>query len=155
MNLYLVQHAEAMLEAQDPLRPLSDEGINKIVRTAKQLSQKVHPSVNVVIHSGKLRAKQTAEVLADYLCPVRGTKAADGLEPTADPAIWAEQLTTIAENVMLVGHLPHLSRLASKLLCGDDSVTIVDFENAGIVCLFRDDSGSWTIQWIAVPGLCG
>ena len=154
MNLYLVQHAEAKPKNEDSQRPLSDKGYADADKTAGLLSERVRPSVNVIIHSGKLRAKQTAEVLADYLSPIGGIKAADGLTPTADPAIWAEQLSAISENVMIVGHLPHLSKLTSKLLCGDDSSTIVEFKNAGIVCLAKDDYGAWSLQWIIVPGLC-
>lgn len=154
MNLYLVQHAEAKTDAEDPQRPLSDKGYADIDKTARMLSSRVRPSVNVIIHSGKLRAQQTAEVLADYLCPVGGIKPANGLEPKAEPSIWAEQLGAITENVMLVGHLPHLSRLTSRLLCGDESKTAVNFTNAGIVCLARNDSGEWSVQWMIVPGIC-
>jgi phosphohistidine phosphatase len=155
MNLYLVQHAEARAETEDPQRSVSDKGYANVDKTARWLSEKVHPTIHVIIHSGKLRAKQTAEVLADYLAPIGGTKAADGLEPGADPAVWAKRLDALTENVMLVGHQPHLGRLVSRLLCGDDSNTTVNFTNAGIVCLSRDDSGAWSIQWMIVPGICG
>lgn len=154
MNLYLVQHAEAKTDAEDPNRPLTDKGLAEIEKTARQLAAKVRPSVNVVIHSGKLRALQTAEVLADYISPVGGIKPADGLKPNDDPAVWAEQLGAITEDVMLVGHLPHMSRLAGKLLCGCNTGEIIAFKNAGIVCLSRDDGGQWSLKWFLVPGLC-
>ncbi len=154
MNLYLVQHAEAKKDTEDPRRPLSEAGYVQIEKTAKLLATRLRPSINVIIHSGKLRALQTAGVLADYLSPLGGIKASNGLEPHADPGIWAEQLATVSENVMLVGHLPHLNKLTSRLLCGGDSKTFVEFHNAGVVCIGRDEQGSWVIRWILVPGLC-
>ncbi|MEW6413203.1 MAG: phosphohistidine phosphatase SixA [Candidatus Zixiibacteriota bacterium] len=154
MNLYLVQHAEAKRDTEYPRRPFSEGGYAEIEKTAKWLATKLRPSINVIFHSGKLRAQQTAEVLADYLNPPGGIKPADSLEPNADPAVWAEQLVSMSENVMLVGHLPHLSKLTSRLLCGDESRSIVEFHNAGVVCMSRDQENQWVIRWILVPGLC-
>ena len=154
MNLYLVQHAEAKQEKEDPGRALTEKGFADIEKTAKLLSSKLRPAINVILHSGKLRAQQTAEVLADHLNPAGGVRAADGLEPKADPAVWAGQLGSITENVILVGHLPHLSRLASLLLCGDVEKDIVEFKNAGIVNLTKDDRGNWKVQCIILPGIC-
>jgi phosphohistidine phosphatase len=55
---------------------------------------------------------------------------------------------------MLVGHLPHLSRLASWLLIGDPGKEILRFRNGGIVCLARA-GGRWLLQWILAPELVG
>ena len=38
-------------------------------------------------------------------------------------------------SIMLVGNLPHLSRLVSLLLTGNPEIEVVRFRNAGIVCL--------------------
>jgi len=152
--LYLVQHAEAKTEAEDPQRALSDKGLAEIEKTAKLLAVKIRPSVNVIMHSGKLRALQTAEVLADYINPVGGIKQVEGLKPSDDVATWVDHLAAVNEDIMLVGHLPHLSKLTSKLLCGDETRTAVKFRNAGIVCLERDDEKRWNLDWFIVPGLC-
>ncbi|UCD63647.1 MAG: phosphohistidine phosphatase SixA [Candidatus Zixiibacteriota bacterium] len=153
--LYLVQHAEAKTEQEDPARPLSLAGLDSIEKTARLLSEEVRPSVNTIFHSGKTRARQTAEILADHVNPSGGVKEAEGLQPGADPSIWAERLTGTADNVMLVGHLPHLGRLASLLLSGDQTKSLVNFHNAGIVCLVALEPGAWSIEWAIVPGLCG
>jgi len=52
---------------------------------------------------------------------------------------------------MLVGHLPHLSKLAAYLISHDESQKIVEFQASTIVCLGRDTSGNWSIQWIINP----
>jgi len=54
---------------------------------------------------------------------------------------------------MLTGHQPHLGKLASLLLCGNEDKDIVSFKMAGVVCLSRDDSGAWSLQWMLVPGV--
>jgi len=150
MNMYLVQHAEAKSDQEDPLRPLSARGREDMVRVAAYLSQLNIP-VNKIFHSTKLRAKQTAEILFEHLKPARGVSEADGLSPLDEPAIWAGRLRDLPDGVILVGHLPHLARLASLLLCADIDKNIVSFRMAGIVCLKRDDTGSWSLQWMLTP----
>jgi phosphohistidine phosphatase len=150
MDLYLVQHAEAKSDQEDPLRPLSTKGREDMVRVAAYLSQLNIPG-NKIFHSTKLRAKQTAEILFEHLRPTKGMSEADGLSPLDEPAIWAERLRDLPDGVILVGHLPHLARIASLLLCGDIDKNIVSFRMAGVVCLKGDDSGSWSLQWMLTP----
>ena len=56
---------------------------------------------------------------------------------------------------VVVGHLPHLSRLASLLLTGESEAEIVAFQMAGIVCLGRADRGSWSLRWMVIPQVLG
>lgn len=150
MFLYLVQHAEAKKEEVDPSRSLSENGLRNIQKTslffAKQ-GLKVHK----IFYSNKLRARQTAEVLAEHLKPEHGLSEIDGLAPLDDPNIWLERLKGVPEDVILVGHLPHLARLASLLVCESEKTDIISFQMAGIVCLKRDDSGAYTFQWMVTP----
>jgi phosphohistidine phosphatase len=53
---------------------------------------------------------------------------------------------------MLVGHLPHLSRLVSLLLTRNPKIQVVRFRNAGIVCLTQQE-GKWAVDWVMQPGL--
>jgi len=151
MYLYLVQHAEAKSKAEDPDRPLSEQGQANIGKVAAYLAKNAAPQVNQITHSGKTRAAQTAEQLAGALSPAEGVNTAANLSPMADPAIWAKRLAAMQKNQMLVGHLPHLSRLAATLLCGDAAKTVVDFQNAGVVCLVQDDKGQWSVRWVVTP----
>jgi phosphohistidine phosphatase len=105
----------------------------------------------MIFHSSKLRAKQTAEVLSEHLNPAKGVSEVDGLAPLDDPAIWAQRLKDIPEDVILVGHLPHLDKLASLLLCGDKDKNIISYKMAGIVCLERTDTESYALQWMVTP----
>jgi len=151
MNLYLVQHAESKLKEEDPQRSLSDKGRTDVEKVAVFVAEHTTLKVDRILHSGKTRARQTAEVLARYLNPPEGVSATEGLEPLVDPSIWANRLAEEKEDLMLVGHLPHLDKLAVKLICGDEVRSAVMFQNAGIVCLVRDDSSYWSLYWMVTP----
>jgi phosphohistidine phosphatase len=151
MRLYLVQHGDAKLKKEDPSRPLSNKGWKDIRNMTEYAQKHLHIQVPQIFHSGKLRAKQTAEVLAEQLHPAKGVSVAEGLEPLADPMIWKNRLTETTEDIMLVGHLPHLEKLTGHLLAGDENKQVVAFRNAGIVCLERGESGGWAIRWTITP----
>lgn len=147
MFIYLVQHAEAKPESEDPQRGLSEKGMNDIRKVASFIS-KLNIQVDEILHSGKLRAKQTAEVLADAL-KIKALQTED-LAPLDNPEIWANKLKNINRSVMLVGHLPHLGHLTSLLLCGNREKNVVSFKMAGIVCLKREND-AWSLSWMIIP----
>jgi phosphohistidine phosphatase len=151
MNLYLVQHAESMPKDQNPERPLSDKGRADMERMAGWFSSSNAFRPSRILHSGKLRAQQTAEALAGGIDVV--AEAVEGLAPLDDPAIWADRLTGMSESLVLVGHLPHLSKLASRLLSGDEEAGVVAFQMGGIVCLQRGEEGDWSLAWMVTPDL--
>ena len=150
MFIYLVQHAEATKEDVDPSRSLSEKGLQDIKKVASYVSQ-LNIKVYKIFHSGKLRAKQTAEVLSENLKPTKGITEVGGLAPLDDADIWEERLKGMTDDIVLVGHLPHLDKLASLLLCGNADKNIVSFKMAGIVCLKRNDIGEWSLQWMLTP----
>lgn len=73
-----------------------------------------------------------------------------GLGSLDDPKIWEKRLAETSVDTMLVGHLPHLSRLAGRLLHGDEG-EVIAFKKGSIVCLEKDMSGRWTLQWMVTP----
>lgn len=157
MTLYLVQHAQARPREEDPRRPLSEKGLSDIRKVGAFLAEREAVKASRILHSGKLRAEQTAEILAEYLHP-DSVSATDGLNPLDDPALWAGRLKETDEDLMLVGHLPHMSKLAALLLippaaglAQDEDKPIVAFRNAGVVCLGRDEAGAWSLRWAVMP----
>jgi phosphohistidine phosphatase len=150
MVLYLVQHGEAKKEEEDPARDLSAKGMDDVNRVAAFLG-KLQPAPGRVLHSGKTRALRTAELLAEALKPREGVAAADGLAPLDDPEIWAGRLSARSDNLALVGHLPHLARLAALLLCGNRDKSVVNFKMGGAVCLRRGEEGRWEVEWMIIP----
>lgn len=153
MFLYLVQHGEARSKEEDPERSLTDHGRQALDNIRTFLDRHQAIPVAGIFHSGKLRAGQTAEILAAAIKADDGVQESDGLAPMDDPAVWGTRLRDMHQDVMLVGHLPHLSRLAGYLLCGDSSHEPIHFHNGGIVCLFRDADSRWTVDWVLIPGI--
>ena len=109
-------------------------------------------NVDQIRHSGKRRAEQTATIFAKRLSPPKGVIAVKGLNPNDDVTQVAASLQGDQESIMLVGHLPHLSRLVSLLVTGNPEIEIVRFRNAGIVCLTQQE-GKWAIDWVMQPDL--
>lgn len=152
MRIYLVQHGTAKPKEEDPTRNLDGQGSEDSVRVSGLLSLFEGPQPTCIIHSGMARARQTAELMAQQL-QVELVEEGTDLAPNADPSLWAKRLNEMNEEIMLVGHLPYLNRLASLLLCGDAEGDLVQFSNAGVLCLERDGEKRYRIVWMLVPGL--
>ncbi len=152
MELYLVQHGLAESSESDPNRPLTRPGREEVTRIGRALAN-ARVAVDVIYHSGKLRAAQTANTLGELVGAADGILQLAGLNPNDDPAIAESQLRDLPERVMLVGHLPHLSRLTSLLLFGDAAREVVAYRNAGVVCLRAEAGGRWVVRWYLVPEL--
>jgi phosphohistidine phosphatase len=152
MHLYLVQHGVAKSEAEDSRRGLTDEGRRDVERMAHFLAP-LGLSLDRIEHSGKLRARQTAEILAARLQPAEGTHEIAGLAPHDDVEPVCAQLQQESKNLMLVGHLPHLRHLVSRLLGLDRDRAVVRFQMAGVVRLDRDEAGRWEVRWVFPPEL--
>ncbi len=150
MYLYLVQHAEAISKDIDPSRGLSEKGMDDIKRVSQYISG-MDLDVHEIFHSGKKRALQTAQVLAADLNIENRVTAADGLSPMDEPEVWFSKINDLNKNVMLVGHLPHMAKLASLVLCGKKDNKAVNFEMGCIVCLSMDNEQHWSTDWILKP----
>ncbi len=148
MQLYLVQHGAAKPEAEDPQRALTEEGR----RTVERLAEFLLPrglSLHRIEHSEKLRARQTAEILAARLRPAEGMKQMAGMAPNDDVEPMRARLEKESKNVMLVGHLPYLSRLLGL----EADRTVVQFHMGGVVRLDREVGGHWVVRWVMPPEL--
>jgi len=149
MVVYLVQHAEAKPREEDAERGLSDKGFQDIQRVATLLQNRI--DADRILHSMKKRARQTAEILADTL-NIEYIEEALDLDPMADPGIWSAHLASMTEDIILVGHLPHMERLASLLLAGNPERSVVLYQPGTVLCLEREE-GAWHVKWMLPPCL--
>jgi phosphohistidine phosphatase len=147
MQLYLVQHGEALAEGVDPARPLSASGRADVARMAAFLAA-AGVRAGRVMHSGKRRAEQTAEILAAAVAPDTAPAAHAGLSPNDPPDGVAREAAAWSYPIMLVGHLPFMARLASRLVAGGEDAGVVAFQPGSVVCLERTDQHRWTIAWM-------
>jgi len=153
MQLYLVQHGEARSKSQDPARALTDQGRADVARVAAFVTR-AGIKVYQIRHSGKLRAEETAAILAEHLNPVEGIVALPGLAPEDDVRPVAELLGRETRPLMFVGHRPFMERLVGLLVAGDRTCVVVRFRRGGIVNLVRDPKPwAWSVQWVVTPNL--
>jgi phosphohistidine phosphatase len=152
MSLYLVQHGKSLAAEVDPAQGLSQDGIVETKRIAETaLSYKV--PIDRIEHSGKKRAEQTAQIFCDILCPQQLPQRVSGLKPMDDAIAKAAALDA-ATNLMLVGHLPFMSRLTSYLITAKIEPPLFAFQNSGVVCLEPSqgtETGRWLIKWSLMP----
>ena len=149
MRLYLVRHGEAKSEAEDPNRSLTEQGstnVRQVAEAVKKLG--IRPAQ--ILHSGKLRAQQTAELFSVALNPPQGTCVASSMAPHDPVQPWRERLDQQQDDVMLVGHLPHLDLLASLLLSQNEQAGIIRFRTGTVVCLERAGT-HLSVQWVLTP----
>jgi phosphohistidine phosphatase len=144
----LVHHGEAVGSEIDAMRPLSDAGRAAVTRLADEARLRgLKP--DVVWHSGKLRARQTAEAFWRACNPLAGFTAVRGLQPD-DPPVWLrDQLHGETRSILLAGHMPHLPALL-QLLRGDGRDTPADFPQHGCVVL-EPEGERWKEVWRLRP----
>ena len=149
MALYLVQHGKNLSKDIDPDQSLSEEGESEVRRIA-ETAKSYGVMIGAIRHSGKKRARQTAEIFSEYL-NVKDVEAAEGLKALDDVTEKAEEINA-GQNVMLVGHLPFMERMAAYLTTGSTEYTIFKFQNGGIVCLEQQpEQAFWVIKWAFMP----
>ena len=151
MTSYLVRHGTAAPGSADRARPLTPEGRAEIEATARALVDR-GVQVAEIRHSGLVRARESAEILGHVLAPARGIRAATGLAPEDDPDVAGAELELALEPLMLVGHLPHLARLAAAMV-GEPEMERVHFAPGTAVGLRRSSEG-WRLDLI-VPATGG
>jgi len=66
MAVYLVQHGKSLNDQEDPEKGLSERGKAETERIAG-VAQGYAVQVSSILHSGKKRARQTAEIMAARL----------------------------------------------------------------------------------------
>ena len=151
MRLYLVQHGDAVPEQVDP-QPLSAAGRREVEAIGRLLASAGVRSTRVV-HSGKLRAQQTAELLAMACAPDHGVEASAGLSPNDPVKPVARAIASWPVDTILVGHLPFMARLAGRLVTGDEHVEVVAFVPGTVLCLEPAAGDRWTVAWMVRPEL--
>ena len=152
MAIFLVQHGKSLSKEVDSERGLSEQGKEDTARIADTARHYGIP-VSRIDHSGKRRALQTAEIFASALDPEGGIMERRGLNPLDDVTELADKIAGL-DNLMLVGHLPFMERLASYLVIGSVEKKIFKFQNSGILCLDQDpENQAWFIKWSLMPDI--
>ena len=156
MHIYLVQHGAAMPKDENPKKPLSEGGREDVKKMASFLGRS-RISAARVIHSGKLRALETALLLAEVLGPGNVVEESEcGLAPNDSTDELFAAIDGWTEDTIVVGHLPFMSKMVSRLVTGDEDETVVHFKPGSVARLERgENGGGWTVTWFLRPELLG
>jgi phosphohistidine phosphatase len=145
MRVYLVHHGVAVGPEEDPRRPLSPVGLANAARVAAKAAA-LGAKPDVVWHSGKLRAKQTAQEFWRACNALAEFSVSKDLQPDDPPQWIRDRLRAESRDVAIAGHFPHLPRLLALLTSGGEAGA--DFPINGVVALVTNDEGeSWREIW--------
>lgn len=148
MNLYILQHGEAVAKEIDPERPLSEQGIRDIRILALHM-QNMGVQLGNVFHSGKLRAQQSARLVAETISPGIQPLQTEGLNPNDDPTVIIGDIEQINENILIASHMPFVSRLCSTLLTGTTAAEFASIPGT-LFCLEKVDN-KWRLAYMLRP----
>jgi phosphohistidine phosphatase len=146
VRVFLVHHGEAAGPELDARRPLTPWGRQRVERAAADAAARgAKPAV--VWHSGKLRARQTAEAFWRSCNALAEFSATKDLQPADPPAWMRDRLRAETRDVLIAGHFPHLPKLLAALK-GEPDGSPGEFPPHGVVALETNDEGvSWQELW--------
>jgi len=152
MELFLIRHAHAVDEEENPGRPLSDQGRKQVRTLAKFFAANGALRPAEIWHSSLLRSRETAGLLARGLGLRVPLIEMPGLEPEDQPAVTVRRLKGLSEAVAIVGHEPHLGALASLLTGGRTAAPLFVVRKVAVIAL--EGSGiRWQVRWHFSPEL--
>ncbi len=130
MNLYLLRHGIAADVEHgirtDAERPLTEKGAHRIWRVAEAMKA-MKLEFDHILSSPLLRARQTAEIIADGLDLSKRLAVSECLGLNGTPSAVIELLTGFkseAQDVLLVGHEPNLAALISLFISGESTSAV-------------------------------
>ena len=161
MNLYIIRHAISVDEGspeyeEDSQRPLTDKGKKKMRQVAKGL-RALGADFDLILSSPYVRAKETAEILANVFKIKTDVAFSENLIPMGDPDLLIAEMNEkyTANSIALVGHEPHLTALIS-LLVSDNANVDITLKKGGVCRLSADDlhhARKATLEWLLTPGI--
>ena len=149
MNLYIMRHGQAAPTAQNAEQELTRQGRTGIEKLAAHLDQQ-GVKVKHVYHSGKARARQTAEIMASELAANVKLQVHDHIKPDDDPQQLLQDIQAWHEDTLVVSHLPFIPSLVSRLTADAMASLAIAYTPGTIICLMPENN-AWQIAWVEAP----
>ncbi len=140
MELIIIRHAVAEEREtfakkglEDQLRPLTLKGRKKMQKICQHIHDHIK-GVDVIVTSPLVRARQTADIISQFYLQAKIIEAPE-LAPHCAALAFIKWLRTQGANykkIIIVGHEPHLSTLASLLISGKNE-SFIDLRKSGII----------------------
>ena len=157
-TLYLLRHGDAVPDQENLLRPLSDLGKEEVRSTATQ-AKTYGINFDKVLHSTKVRAKQSAEIFCETLGLDVPLQESPHILPMSEPEPMLELCNETSGGLLIVTHLPFVNRLASLLIGGKEDAEQFTFKTASLLCLEKRPANAlvetptaWQVGWFVSPG---
>lgn len=147
MKLYCMRHGEAENPGIHPERPLTANGKIALKKLAEHL-KKNHIRFPTMVHSPRLRARQTAEALAELVEHDRVIESRCGLDQICYLEEAMELIDESNEDLLIVAHMPFIAELVCKLTTGQTQYPLLKFLPGTIVCLEPIAKPLWLIDWV-------
>ena len=152
MKIYLVRHGEADNKRMPEGRHLSDRGREEINQLAAHIAP-LKLEVDYLYHSDKLRARETAALLANAFLVKEVLLERQDLSPESDISPILDEIYALNCDIVLVGHMPFMGKLLSQLITRTEATPIAVFRAGSIVCLEQVERERWAINWMLTPEL--
>jgi phosphohistidine phosphatase len=159
MNLYILRHGIAVEHGaagykNDDERPLTSKGERKVRMIAKAINA-LEISFDVILSSPLVRARETAEIVAEALKAKKRLELTDTLTPQESAKSLIEYLVEqgAVDDVLLVGHEPFLSRFISLLISGNSHAWVL-LKKGGFCKLSTEElkhGQCATLEWLLTP----
>jgi phosphohistidine phosphatase len=161
MDLLIVRHAHAGSREEfaktsqpDELRPLTTKGVHDMKEVARGL-RRIVPTIDLVVSSPLVRARQTADIVADeYGVEIVESATLRPDEEFESFVSWARSETT-GDVIAAVGHEPHLSGLVAYLI-GESGDARIDLKKSGAGLLRFEGQlkrADGTLRWLLTPSI--
>jgi len=149
-KLYLMRHAEAAPGSPDRARPLTPAG-RRQAQAMASLLRRMDIRPVAIWHSGRVRAAQSAQIVATALKDKPRVAEQAGLDPDSRVKPVVRAISRTRGDLLIVGHEPHLGKLATRLLAGQKLAALLDFPKAGVACLTCGRGDKWVLDWLIPP----
>jgi phosphohistidine phosphatase len=162
MNLYVIRHAIAVDEGvagyeSDSERPLTDKGRKKMRQIAKGL-RNLGVDFDLILSSPYVRARETAEILAEVFKMKKNITFTESLIPMANAELLIGEINQSysVDSIAVVGHEPHLSTLIGILIAENAKIDLT-LKKGGVCYITADDlhhnDHRATLEWLLTPGV--
>ncbi|HIA47173.1 MAG TPA: hypothetical protein EYN96_04210 [Candidatus Hydrogenedentes bacterium] len=154
MRLILIRHGDAAMAADDDSRKLDDEGRRQAAVLGAWLGE-LGFDPPLIWHSNKIRTRETADIVVEIAGWSSKPIETQGLRPSSPVEEAAIQIEAEDTDLVIVGHMPFMSGLASHLVSGPGTTSYWEFATCGTLILERSGRGQWVVLAFTSPALIG
>lgn len=150
MKLFLIRHGDADMASNDDARRLSARGREEAATMGAWL-KRYDLRLPTVWHSNKVRTQETASILNEHAGWGSTLLEVEGLRPNSEVGPIAMKVAADDKDLVIVGHMPFMSLMASAMVSEGGAQTYWDFETCGVLVLQRAGDHQWIVDAYISP----